>query len=77
MLEIGTFLPRSETELVLKSRRVVPGRLLDAGFSFDRGEWADAARELCERTRNLRGQLQAASKLSKKSSSPSTSKLSE
>jgi hypothetical protein len=26
MLEIGTFFLRSETELVLKSRRVIPGR---------------------------------------------------
>jgi hypothetical protein len=25
---------RTETERVLKSRRVVPGRLLDAGFTF-------------------------------------------
>lgn len=32
MIEIGTFLLRTESELVLKSRRVVPGRLLDAGF---------------------------------------------
>ena len=34
MLEIGTFLMRSESELVLKSRRVVPGRLLESGFEF-------------------------------------------
>jgi len=34
MLELGTFLLRTETELVLKSRRVVPQRLLDAGFEF-------------------------------------------
>jgi uncharacterized protein (TIGR01777 family) len=32
MLEIGAFVLRTETELVLKSRRVVPGRLLQAGF---------------------------------------------
>jgi uncharacterized protein (TIGR01777 family) len=47
MLEIGAFLMRSETELVLKSRRVVPGRLLDAGFSFRFPVWRDAARDLC------------------------------
>jgi uncharacterized protein (TIGR01777 family) len=47
MLEIGAFLMRSETELVLKSRRVVPGRLLDAGFSFRFPEWREAARDLC------------------------------
>ncbi len=32
MLELGAFFMRTETELVLKSRRVVPGRLLDAGL---------------------------------------------
>jgi uncharacterized protein (TIGR01777 family) len=35
MLEIGAFLLRTETELVIKSRRVVPGRLLSTGFKFD------------------------------------------
>lgn len=35
LLEIGTFLLRSESELVLKSRRVVPERLLEAGFEFE------------------------------------------
>ncbi len=34
MLEIGAFLLRTETELILKSRRVVPTRLLDEGFPF-------------------------------------------
>jgi hypothetical protein len=34
MLEVGTFLMRTESELVIKSRRVVPGRLLAAGFQF-------------------------------------------
>jgi uncharacterized protein (TIGR01777 family) len=34
MLEVGAFFLRTETELVLKSRRVVPGRLLASGFSF-------------------------------------------
>lgn len=34
MLEIGAFLLRTETELVIKSRRVVPGRLLESGFEF-------------------------------------------
>ncbi|GAB3491121.1 TIGR01777 family oxidoreductase [Spirosoma knui] len=34
MLEIGAFFLRTETELVLKSRNVIPQRLLDAGFSF-------------------------------------------
>jgi uncharacterized protein len=34
MLEIGAFFLRTETELILKSRRVVPGRLLGEGFEF-------------------------------------------
>src|SRR5262249_29202401 len=34
MVEIGTLLLRTESELVLKSRRVVPGRLLRSGFTF-------------------------------------------
>ena len=34
MLEIGAFFIRTETELILKSRRVVPTRLLEEGFTF-------------------------------------------
>jgi uncharacterized protein (TIGR01777 family) len=34
MLEIGAFFMRTETELIIKSRRVVPGRLLEFGFAF-------------------------------------------
>ena len=34
MLEAGAVLLRTETELVIKSRRVVPSRLLAAGFQF-------------------------------------------
>jgi uncharacterized protein (TIGR01777 family) len=34
MLEIGAFVLRTETELILKSRRVVPSRLLQSGFVF-------------------------------------------
>ena len=34
MLEIGAFFLRTETELIFKSRRVVPGRLLQSGFQF-------------------------------------------
>ena len=51
MLEIGTWLLRSETELVLKSRRVVPGRLAQHGFAFDFPTWPEAARDLCRRWR--------------------------
>ncbi len=51
MLEIGAFFLRTETELVLKSRRVVPGRLLEGGFGFQFPEWPVAARDLCARWR--------------------------
>lgn len=46
MAELGAFVLRVDTELLLKSRRVVPGRLLDAGFTFDHPDWAEAARNL-------------------------------
>jgi uncharacterized protein (TIGR01777 family) len=49
MLEIGTFLLRTESELVLKSRQVVPGRLLSAGFQFQFPDWPSAARDLVAR----------------------------
>ena len=55
MLEVGTWLFRSETELVLKSRRVVPGRLVQQGFAFDFPTWAEAARDLCGRWRRSAG----------------------
>jgi uncharacterized protein (TIGR01777 family) len=47
MLEAGALLMRTETELVLKSRRVVPGRLLERGFEFGFPEWGAAADDLC------------------------------
>jgi uncharacterized protein (TIGR01777 family) len=53
MLAIGAFFLRTETELVLKSRRVVPGRLLQSGFSFHIPTWAEAAEDLCRRWRAL------------------------
>ena len=46
MVGIGAFLLRTEPELVLKSRRVVPGRLLAAGFQFRFPEWPAAAGDL-------------------------------
>jgi uncharacterized protein (TIGR01777 family) len=54
MMEIGAFLIRTETELVLKSRRVVPGRLLQSGFVFHFPTWAEAASDLCRRWQELR-----------------------
>lgn len=52
MLEIGAVFLRTETELVLKSRRVVPGRLLAHGFEFKFPHWPAAACDLVERWRN-------------------------
>ncbi|NJN64805.1 MAG: TIGR01777 family protein [Acidobacteria bacterium] len=54
MLEIGAVFLKTETELILKSRRVVPGRLAASGFEFRYPMWRDAAVELCERWRKLR-----------------------
>ncbi|MGH9904568.1 MAG: DUF1731 domain-containing protein [Pyrinomonadaceae bacterium] len=54
MLEVGAFVLRSETELILKSRRVVPGRLLQSGFTFKFPTWPEAARDLCSRARQMR-----------------------
>jgi hypothetical protein len=51
MLEIGTFFLRTETELVLKSRRVIPGRLVEAGFQFQFPDWIAATRDLVARWR--------------------------
>ena len=55
MLEVGAFLMRTESELVLKSRRVIPGRLLAAGFQFYFPEWGEAAQDLVARWRELGG----------------------
>jgi uncharacterized protein (TIGR01777 family) len=49
MLEIGAWLMRTETELVLKSRRVAPTRLLHSGFVFEYPDWPHAVRDLCRR----------------------------
>jgi uncharacterized protein (TIGR01777 family) len=50
MLEIGAVFLKTETELILKSRRVVPGRLLENGFAFNYPRWPDAARDLCRQS---------------------------
>jgi uncharacterized protein (TIGR01777 family) len=46
MVAVGAVFMRTDTELVLKSRRVVPKRLLDAGFTFEFPEWPGAAQNL-------------------------------
>ncbi|MFZ0308544.1 MAG: TIGR01777 family oxidoreductase [Candidatus Sulfotelmatobacter sp.] len=51
LLELGAVFLRTETELILKSRRVVPGRLLRGGFEFQFPEWPGATWDLVERWR--------------------------
>lgn len=60
LLALGAWALRTETELVLKSRRVVPGRLLASGFRFAFPSWAGAARDLCARWRLGTAAAQAA-----------------
>ena len=52
LLELAAVFLRTESELVLKSRRVVPGRLLDAGFQFQFPTWPEAAEDLAYRWRH-------------------------
>lgn len=49
VLELGMAMIKSESELVLKSRRVVPTRLLKAGFEFKYETWGKACNELMRR----------------------------
>jgi len=51
LLAIGMFFLRTEPELVLKSRRVVPGRLLQSGFQFEFPDWPEAAADLVRQWR--------------------------
>ena len=53
MLRWGAVLLRTETELILKSRRVVPGKLLDRGFRFAFPDWPSAARDLVQKWADL------------------------
>ena len=46
MLEIGAFFLQTETELLLKSRRVVPTRLLETGFVFKYPNFDSALSEI-------------------------------
>ncbi len=52
-LRIGAMLTGTETELILKSRRVVPGRLTQAGFEFHFPSWRAASQDLVTRWREL------------------------
>ena len=51
MAELGALAIRTDTELLLKSRRVVPGLLTAAGFEFRHSTWPEAARDLVQRAR--------------------------
>ena len=51
MLEVGAFLLRTETELVIKSRRVVPSRLTQSGFRFEFPDFTAAINDLENRLR--------------------------
>jgi len=53
-IEIGSFFLRTESELVLKSRRVTPGKLLAAEFEFEFPEWPEAAADLVRQWKKSR-----------------------
>lgn len=51
LLRVAALILRTEPELVLKSRRVIPGRLLEAGFRFEFPSWPEAAEDLVRQWR--------------------------
>jgi uncharacterized protein (TIGR01777 family) len=51
LIEIGSFFLRTESELVLKSRNVIPGRLEQAGFQFHFPHWPEAAIDMVNQWR--------------------------
>lgn len=51
MVNLGAYLLDGDAEIVMKSRRVVPKRLTDAGFCFEYPTWPEAARDLVRRMR--------------------------
>src|SRR5712691_1211964 len=55
MLEVAAFVHRTEAELLIKSRRVVPSRLLAAGFEFRFPMMEEAVWEIEQRIRHLPG----------------------
>lgn len=59
VLEIGAALMGTETELILKSRRVVPRRLLEVGFAFQYPTWPEAAKSLVQRWKDQRKNARA------------------
>lgn len=61
MAGLGAFALRTDTELLLKSRLVVPGRLLEAGFVFEYPVWQAAAEDLVGRARRQQSLLRTVS----------------
>lgn len=60
LLEIGAFFLRTETELIFKSRRVVPGRLLASGFEFRFSDFREALMDLEKKVLDCGGKATAA-----------------
>jgi len=54
VLEVGAWLIRTETELLLKSRWVLPERLLGAGYAFRYPELGPAIRDIVAERRGVR-----------------------
>lgn len=54
VLEVGAWAIRTETELLLKSRWVIPARLLDAGYTFAYPELEPAIRGIVAERRGVR-----------------------
>ena len=54
MLTIGAFFMGTETELLLKSRRVVPGKLLKSGFTFHFPNWPEACQNILNESNSRR-----------------------
>jgi uncharacterized protein (TIGR01777 family) len=54
LLELAALFLRTESELVLKSRHVVPAQLLRAGFEFEFPTWSEAAADLVRQVRQRR-----------------------
>ncbi|WP_305785746.1 epimerase [Symbioplanes lichenis] len=72
MAEIGALVLRTDTELLLKSRRVTPGRLIGAGFRFDYPAWDAAAADLVARHAHSRSGSGSSPRPSATSSARST-----
>ncbi|GHG14263.1 hypothetical protein CBQ26_15785 [Deinococcus indicus] len=53
LIGLGAAVMDSEPELLLKSRWVVPGRLLQAGFTFEHPSWPGAIRDLVGEARRV------------------------